>query len=84
MEKVAPQAKKCHEALLARGIKNDMEVWDGYKHVDILIPWARIDIEVDGLQHYNNADQIISDFDRSYWSSTRDVITTLFMFRISS
>ena len=47
-------------------------MFDGHKRVDISIPWAKIDIEVDGLHHYTNPDQIARDFKRSYWSLTRD------------
>ncbi len=72
MNKVSPQAIKLHQALLNRGIKCQLEYFDGYKHIDITIPWAKIDIEVNGLQHYTNPNQIMSDFQRSYWSITRD------------
>ena len=36
------------------------ESFDGYKHVDIVIPSSKIDIEVDGRQHINDAKQIIA------------------------
>lgn len=66
------QTISLHDALQRRGIKCKMEVWDGHKHVDISIPWAMIDIEIDGTQHYTNPEQIMSDFKRSYWSIQRD------------
>lgn len=46
------------------------ESFDGYKHVDIVIPSSKIDIEVDGRQHTTDAKQIMSDLDRSHNSST--------------
>ncbi|MDP2684979.1 MAG: hypothetical protein Q8P20_08160 [bacterium] len=72
MKTITPQAEKLCEALRNRKIFCKTEVWDGHKHIDISIPWAKIDIEVDGLQHYTNAKQMISDFDRSYWSVQND------------
>jgi very-short-patch-repair endonuclease len=68
MEKTTRQAKLLYGALRSRGIKCEMEVWDGHKQIDISIPWARVDIEVDGLQHYTNSKQILSDFKRSHYS----------------
>ena len=58
--------------MLNRDINCQLEYFDGYKHIDITIPWAKIDIEVNGLQHDTNPNQIMSDFQRSYWSITRD------------
>lgn len=63
-----PQAKALHIALESRGIKCELEKWDGYKHIDIAIPWARINIEIDGIQHYTDPKQIESDYYRSYYS----------------
>jgi very-short-patch-repair endonuclease len=42
---------------------------DGYKHVDIRIPTAKLDIEVDGEQHLINPSQIVRDLKRSHYSS---------------
>lgn len=72
MYRVTSQVVNLYNALMSKGIKCEMEVFDGHKRIDISIPWAKIDIEVDGLQHYIDAEQIKSDFKRSYWSLTRD------------
>ena len=72
MHQITPQVTKLYNALMERKIKCELECYDGHKHIDISIPWAKIDIEVDGLHHYINPDQILSDFQRSYWSITRD------------
>ena len=72
MYRITPQVTKLYNALIERGIKCEMEVFDGHKHIDISIPWAMIDIEVDGLQHYIDPEQIKSDFKRNYWSIQRD------------
>ena len=36
-----------------------------------------MDIEIDGLQHFTDPDQIHSDLERSYWSQERDGFDTL-------
>lgn len=74
---ITPQVINLYNALRSRDIKCEMEVWDGHKHVDISITWAMIDIEVDGLYHYTKPEQIRADFNRSYWSITRDDYDTL-------
>lgn len=56
------------EALRQRGITLELEHWDGHKHIDIYIPKDSLYIEIDGLQHSTNVKQIISDFNRDYFS----------------
>lgn len=66
---ITEQAKALCMALESKGIKVISEYNDnGYKHVDICLPDVKIFIEVDGLQHLTNFKQIISDFDRDYYS----------------
>ena len=72
MRKISSQAVNLYNALIERNIKCELEHFDGYKHIDITIPWAKIDIEVDGLHHYTKPEQILSDFKRSFWSLNRD------------
>lgn len=55
-------------ALKSRGIDLELEYWDGHKHVDIFIPKARIYIEVDGPLHDIRPKQLVSDFNRDYFS----------------
>jgi len=61
-----PQAIKLCDALEKQGVTVILEHDDGYKHVDLFLPQARINIEVDGLWHLTNADQVIRDFNREY------------------
>ena len=68
--------KKLYKALKDCGIKSILEFWDGYKHIDIYIPDAKVYIEVDGLQHYTSPTQIIKDFNRDHYSNV-DKIDTL-------
>jgi very-short-patch-repair endonuclease len=63
-----PQAQALHDALIARGIKCELEKDDGHKHIDIAITWAKLNIEIDGIQHYTNPQQITSDYQRTYYS----------------
>lgn len=63
------------EALRKRGVYSESEHWDGYKHVDIYIPKGKIYIEVDGAQHDIKVKQIISDFERDYYSAQEGFFT---------
>lgn len=47
------------------GIDVKEEFSDGHKHVDLAIPAAKLDIEIDGRQHVNTTSQILSDLKRS-------------------
>ena len=55
-------------ALEELGIRVLAEVPDGHKHVDLSIPSARINIEVDGDHHLTDAYQIIKDLSRAHFS----------------
>lgn len=50
------------------GLKVEKERPDGYKHVDLSIDSAKLDIEVDGMHHLTNSDQILTDIQRSKYS----------------
>jgi predicted alpha/beta hydrolase family esterase/very-short-patch-repair endonuclease len=62
------QALDLATALRKRNIELETEHYDGHKHVDIYIPSAKLNIEIDGLQHYTEPSQIIADFKREYYS----------------
>ena len=62
-------------ALKQRGVVFELEHWDGHKHVDIYIPNDNLYIEVDGLPHSTNVKQIISDFNRDYFSFKNNFFT---------
>jgi len=63
-----PQAKRLHEALNKRGIYNNLEFSDGYKHVDISIPSAKINVEVDGRYHLTDPEHLFRDLERDSYS----------------
>ena len=66
--KVTPEAKQLFDELSENGLFAELEHWDGHKHVDIHIPLAKLYIEVDGMQHFTNSNQIASDFLRDHHS----------------
>ncbi len=70
-----PQVKDLGEALRKRGVSVILEHSDGHKHVDIAILNARIFIEVDGIQHLTDANQIMRDFKRDHFSDGDDFDT---------
>ncbi|MFN8283651.1 MAG: hypothetical protein U0U67_10580 [Chitinophagales bacterium] len=62
-------------ALKERGVPAELEKFDGYKHIDIAIPEARINIEVDGRHHNHDARQALSDLKRTYYSFLKGFYT---------
>jgi len=64
-----------YEALYKRGIVAQLEYSDGHKTVDIAILKPRIYIEVDGIHHFTNPEQIIRDFKRYHFSDGDDFST---------
>jgi very-short-patch-repair endonuclease len=60
--------RRLADALIERGIRLELEHWDKHKHIDIYIPEAKIYIEVDGVPHYTRPEQLVSDFERDYYS----------------
>lgn len=67
---IADQARKLHSALMQREIDAEIEKWDEHKHIDLSIEWARLYIEIDGDDHYTNANRIISDLKRDHYSES--------------
>ena len=68
--KATLQAKALYYALRDRGINCMLEAFDGYKHVDISIPEAKLYIEIDGLQHSTNSKQLNADLSRDFFSKS--------------
>jgi very-short-patch-repair endonuclease len=62
------EAKSLKQALEDRGIKVYVELHDGFKTIDLAIPGAKINVEVDGIQHLTNPKQILADLGRGYYS----------------
>lgn len=49
--------------------------WDGYKHIDIAIPEAKVNLEIDGAQHSFDKIQALSDLKRTYYSFKKGWVT---------
>lgn len=77
LNKATRQARKLYTELKKLEVKCILEYWDGKKHIDICLPEAKIFIEVDGSQHYDNPDQIMRDFKRDYWTSKKEGFHTI-------
>ena len=64
-----------YDALRKKGITAELEYSDGHKTVDIAILSPQIYIEVDGLHHFTDPEQIIRDFKRNHYSDGDDFST---------
>lgn len=62
------EAKDLKEALENKGVRVYVELNDGFKHIDLAIPKAKLNIEIDGIQHLTNPKQILADLNRGYYS----------------
>lgn len=62
-------------ALKSRKVKAQLEKWDGNKHIDIAIPTAKINIEIDGIHHNQSTRQALSDLKRTYYSYLKGYFT---------
>ena len=74
---VTIQSKNLFLALKVRGVNVEMEKYDGFKHIDLAITGkkTKLNIEIDGLQHYNDAKQSYSDLLRTYHSFKKGFYT---------
>ena len=66
---ISNQARMLHSALVQRGVDAEIEKWDGHKHIDLSIEIAGLYIEINGDQHYTDADTIMRDLARDYYST---------------
>ncbi len=62
------EALALKQALQYRGVRVFVELNDGHKNIDLAIPKAKLNIEVDGIQHLTNPKQIVADLSRGYYS----------------
>lgn len=66
---VTPEEEMLFDELTSMGIDCKLHYWDGYKTVDINLPYYKVDIEIDGSQHNTSYAQAISDLRRTLYSS---------------
>lgn len=62
------EADELKKSLEGHGVRVLVEVHDGYKYVDLAIPRAKLNIDVDGIQHLTKPSQILADLNRGYYS----------------
>src|SRR5262245_10304 len=67
-KKTTPETLKLYFALRILGVPAELEKFDGYKTIDIAVVEAKVNIEVDGLQHRYNPGQALADLKRTYYS----------------
>jgi very-short-patch-repair endonuclease len=73
-----PEAKKLYDELKRIGVdikSKNLEKWDGHKHIDLAIPKAKLNIEVDGSQHNLSPEQALRDLKRTYYSFKKGYLT---------
>jgi very-short-patch-repair endonuclease len=63
-----PEAIDLKQALEKNGVRVYIELDDGHKHIDLTIPRAKINVEIDGVKHLLDHDKILADLSRDYYS----------------
>ncbi|MCU0653568.1 MAG: hypothetical protein MUD10_04900 [Candidatus Pacebacteria bacterium] len=69
------EARELAKLLEGYGWHPELEKWDGFKHIDIAITSAKVNIEVDGRRHDYSQKQALADLKRSYYSFKKGYIT---------
>ena len=69
------ETQKLCFALQGSGVRALIDFWDGHKHIDIAIPEAKLNIEVDGIQHNQSSKQALADLKRTYYSFKKGYFT---------
>ena len=75
IHKPSRQAQRLYDALIKKGVECIPEYSDGHKHVDIAVLQAKLYIEVDGINHFIDPEQINRDLKRSHFTDGDDFRT---------
>jgi len=75
LNRSTPEAKKLYQTLIKMGIPAKLEKWDKHKHIDIAIPSAKVNIEVDGPPHSLKSKQALADLKRTFYSMKKGYYT---------
>jgi hypothetical protein len=75
MSYTTPESRLLYFALLHRNIPAIIEKFDGYNHIDIAVPEAKVNVEVDGLHHNHSSQQALADLKRTLHSFRRGYYT---------
>ena len=73
-KKYSKYSEALFKSLFSRGLPVELEKFDGHKTIDIACVPAKLNIEIDGIQHafYKQA---VSDLKRTYYSLEKDYYT---------
>jgi very-short-patch-repair endonuclease len=74
-EKASSEALQLYIALRQKGISAELEKWDGFKTIDIAVTSAKVNIEVDGMQHHYNTEQALADLKRTFHAFQKGYLT---------
>ena len=74
-KRTTPETLKLYFALRILGVPAELEKFDGHKKIDIAVVEAKVNIEVDGLQHRYNPCQALADLKRTYYSFKKGYVT---------
>lgn len=74
-QKATKDALALYIALRCREVPAELEKWDGHKTIDIAVTEARVNIEVDGMQHNFNPNQALSDLKRTFFAFKKGYLT---------
>jgi len=66
---------KLYLALRQRDVPAELEKFDRHKHIDMAVPTAKLNIEVDGLHHNFDTKQALADLERTYHSFRKGFYT---------
>ena len=78
LKKITPEAKELYKELKRQGIGEcSLEFFDGFKSVDLCIPWAGLDLEIDGKHHLLDPKQLFTDIKRAHYSKENDNYETI-------
>ena len=64
-----------YRELVKLGIRAELEKYDGFKHIDIAIVQAKVNIEIDGGHHNYSHKQALRDLKRTFHSFKKGYVT---------
>lgn len=74
-EETTGETLELYFALKERQVPAEIEKFDGYKTIDIAIPEAKVNIEIDGTHHNWQPKQALADLKRTYYSFKKGYLT---------
>jgi hypothetical protein len=74
-DETTDEALALYFALKERDVPAEIEKFDGFKTIDIAVPEAKVNIEIDGSQHNWSHKQALADLRRTYYSFKKGYLT---------